>query len=174
MTNRMKRAALTPLEVYYHQFAVLSTAHGLPPVPPVPRPRRYRYPTFEGQLPCQLTSIKIDETKLATRQMLSEPVTGPTKHRPSMICRFGSCRSTKLKTFGCIVAFWSHIVNQHQDTDHHIRLEEIQKSAQSWWEYWNLHSKGGKRGNPTLAKIEEAQEEGFSWSSISSWSLRWG
>ncbi|KAL8942297.1 MAG: hypothetical protein Q9216_001741 [Gyalolechia sp. 2 TL-2023] len=168
----MQRAALTSLEIYYHQFAVLSRAYGLPELVPVLRPRRYMYPTFESQLPCQYLSIGPDPAELVHEEAHTELSMSPKKHRPNLTCKF--CVRGNIKTFASIIGLWSHIVNIHQDVDNSIRLEEIQQSALSWWTYWDLHSRGGKRENPTLTKLEEAQAPSFGWNIVMNWSLRFG
>ena len=162
-----QHAALTPLEIYYHQFAELSQANGLPPPVAPTRPWRYPYPTFESSLPCQFPSVAVRQADL-----VSKPPTGRLSHRPDLMCRY--CVGSNLKTFASIIGFWSHIVNKHQGVDNLVRLQKIQESAAQWLRYWELHSYGGKRDNPTLAKVLQTQGEGFCWSDVLDWSLRWG
>ncbi|KAL8762042.1 MAG: hypothetical protein Q9184_001889 [Pyrenodesmia sp. 2 TL-2023] len=168
----MQRAAITALEAYYHQFAVLSKAYGLPSISPIPRPRRYIYPTFESHIPCQYSSIAVDETQLVSEQLRPELFAADTQHRPDLTCTF--CVLTSIKSFASIMGLWSHIVYLHQDIDNAIRLEVIRDSALGWSIYWELYSRGGKRTNETLAKIEEAQRADFSWTNVMNWKLRWG
>ncbi|KAI4150984.1 MAG: hypothetical protein LQ341_001000 [Variospora aurantia] len=154
----MQHAALTSIERYHIQFAVLRQAHGLPANPRIARPRRYVYPTFETQLPCLFPAIEADAAQSVSAHQYIE--------------RF--CVTAGVKVYASIVSLWSCIVNKHQDVDNAVRLEEIQRTALAWSDYWNLHSEGGKRTNATLTKLEEAQQPGFDWSTVMRWSLRWG
>ncbi|KAL8819220.1 MAG: hypothetical protein Q9223_002302 [Gallowayella weberi] len=170
--NTKQRAAVTALEAYYHQFAVLSKAHGFPPLPYINRPRRYPFPTIEAHLPSQFSTINLEKAKLASKEMLDECTTNAKKYRPDLTCSF--CVATSLKTYATIIGLWAHIINVHQDIENKNRVEEIRRCAGLWYTYWQLHSKGGKRTNPTLVKLEEAQAEDFCWSDVLNWHVRWG
>ncbi|KAI4273745.1 MAG: hypothetical protein LQ337_004417 [Flavoplaca oasis] len=171
-TDIDQRAAVTALEACYHQFAVLSKAYGFPPLPYINRPRRYPFPTIEAHLPNQFSSISLDEARLVSKTLLEESAAGGKQYRPDLTCNF--CVATNLKTYATIVGLWAHIINVHQDVDNSDRFEEIRRCAGLWYNYWQLHSKGGKRTNPTLVKLKEAQAEDFSWSDVLNWHLRWG
>ncbi|KAI4237104.1 MAG: hypothetical protein LQ349_002109 [Xanthoria aureola] len=101
---------------------------------------------------------------------------GCTAHNPSPMhdadftCTY--C-TPHFQTFASIIGLWSHIVNRHQDVDNSVRLEKIKQTAAVWSEYWRCFSKGGKRNYPTLSKVNEAQEESFSWTDVMKWRLRW-
>ncbi|KAL9042298.1 MAG: hypothetical protein Q9180_000694 [Flavoplaca navasiana] len=159
----MQRAAISALEAYYHQFAALRQAHGLSPMHEISKPQRYPYPTFEYRLPCRYSSIRFDAAEL-----VSSP--SAVDHLPDFTCKY--C-SPQLKTFASIIGLWSHIINRHQEVGNGPRLEEIRRTASLWWDYWKAYSKGGKWNHPTLKKLEETQEEGFSWTNVMNWSLRW-
>ncbi|KAL8668255.1 MAG: hypothetical protein Q9202_000233 [Teloschistes flavicans] len=158
----MQHAAITALEAYYHQFTVLSHAYRLPPPPPTVRPRRYPYPTFEPQLPCQFDSVSIDEDHI-----ISNPSCDSTSQRPNLTCQL--CSASGLKTFASIIGYWSHIVNKHQAVSNDLRCHEIRSSASQWREYWETHSRGGKRNNPTLAKLKQTQQADFCWMDVMEW-----
>ncbi|KAL8649549.1 MAG: hypothetical protein Q9226_005533 [Calogaya cf. arnoldii] len=160
----MQRAALTALEACYHQFAVLRKAYGLPPHHEILRPQRYPYRTFEYRIPGQYSSIRVEAAHLVTK------LPGDADHLPDFTCTY--C-TPHFQTFASIIGLWSHIVNRHQEVDNSVRLEKIKQTAVVWTDYWSNFSKGGKRNYPTLAKVEEAQGEGFSWTHVMSWRLRW-
>ena len=163
--NSNQHAALISSESYRHQFQILAEVNGLPPPKPLPRPRRYPYPTFESLLPSQYPAVAINRNELVFGSS-----TSVKEGRPNLICDF--CSSVRLKSYASIVGLWAHMVHEHQEVDNADRLHEIKRTAMLWWNYWKSCSEGGKRHNLTLAKLEQTQQLGFSWTDVMKWSLR--
>jgi len=88
--------------------------------------------------------------------------------RPDLVCAF--CESTT--TFAGIINLWTHFVQKHNDVQDTKRLSEIRRTATMWIEYWKNYSDGGKRGNATMAKLQQIGQEGYSWSDVEAWGLR--
>ena len=148
------------------QFAVLRLANGLPPSPPISRPRRYQYPTFESQLPCRrFSAVTVDPTSLVTGESASQD-----SKKPSLACPY--CK--KATFLASIVAHWAYIVHAHPKVDQQIRLDEIRRSGAVWSIYWDECSDGGKGGNETQRKLEELRNEDFVWNNVLAWNLRLG
>ncbi|KAL9042665.1 MAG: hypothetical protein Q9180_000434 [Flavoplaca navasiana] len=163
----MQNAATTALEIHYQQFTVLSMANDLPlPVPPT-KPFRYPYPTFEGRLPCRFPSLIVGPADL-----VNKPTSEKITQRPTLRCDF--CTQDVLRNFATIHGFWCHIVNKHQGVENDVRLAVVRESASRWRRYWEIYSGGGKRANSTSLKLEQTTHEGFCWSDVLAWSLRWG
>lgn len=80
----MQHAALTTIEAYYIQFAVLRQAKGLP-AESIPRPRIYLYPTLESQLPCSFPAITVSSDDLV------EALPAKKEGRPDLLCAFSPC-----------------------------------------------------------------------------------
>ena len=76
----------------------------------------------------------------------------------------------RIKAYASIIGLWAHLVNKHQDVDNEERLREVIHSATLWLEYWRDYSEGGKN-NPTMAKLVQTQQEGFTWSDVLRWNL---
>lgn len=159
-----QQASLIPLEVYAIQFDVLRQAKGEPAVQFWQKPRRFVYNTFESQLPCIFPSVNVDGEELVGN------TPGEELLRPRLLCNL--CLGNHIKSFAGIVGFWAHIVHRHQNVDDTFRLAEVQRTAALWHAYWANWSWGGKRGNPTMAKLEQAQRDGFSWNNVLEWDLR--
>ncbi|KAL8657101.1 MAG: hypothetical protein Q9226_002253 [Calogaya cf. arnoldii] len=152
----MQHAALTRLETYYIQFAVLRQAHGHPPSPAISRPRRFLYPTFESVVPSAMfPSVTVDENAWIS----NPPTTVTNNERPEMICIY--CTEDRLKTYSTIIGYWTHIVKVHQEVANDTRLAEIISSGTRWSKYWELSSHSGKRGNLTIAKLRQTRLDGF-------------
>ena len=130
---------------------------------PIPRPRRYEYPTFESQLPCSFPAVKIDADDLA-----DEVLPAKKEGRPDLLCAF----CPRIKGYASITGFWAHLVNKHRDVDDQRRLEEICRAGSLWRTYWERYSDGGKYGNPTMAKLRQIEQEGFGWQQVLDWGLR--
>lgn len=90
--------------------------------------------------------------------------------RPELVCKF--CIPDRVKPFASIVGLWGHLVHKHQGVGDQERLEEVQRTAALWREYWHYYSDGGKRGNPTWAKLEQTRQDGFTWNDVLCWELR--
>lgn len=157
----VQHAALTTKEAYHIQFAVLRQARGLPPIQLKPHKRRYMFPTFESGLPCSFPAIAPDPTMLDTAPVKSSDTT-----RPKLMCSY----CTRFKPFASIHAFWVHIVGRHEDVPNETRLQTIRESANLWRQYWSTQS-GGKRGNRTLERLDQIEEEGFCWRHVEEWQL---
>jgi hypothetical protein len=97
--------------------------------------------------------------------------------KPELSCIF----CDRIKAFSSIIALWSHFVHQHSKSSNrpyakvilgqHL-LGEIRRTALLWREYWLHYSNGGKRGNPTMAKLDQVAREDFTWATVLSWNLR--
>ena len=144
---------------------MLRQAKGLPPSQPIPRPRRYQYPTFESTLPCNFSAVKLD-----TADLVSEVPPATKFGKPDLVCKL--CVSTHIKAYASLIGYWTHLVHKHQDADVDERLEEVRQTAKTWGVYWENHSDGGKRGNPTMAKIQRTQDADFAWTDVLGWGLR--
>lgn len=160
----MQHAALTSREAYYVQFAVLRQAKGIPSAPPIRRPRRYLYPTFESQHSSPyFPAITVD-----SKDLVQEAQSTKKEGRPDLICGFCPC----IKTYASITAYWGHLVNKHRDINSEARLREVYRTATLWRTYWKEYSDGGKYGNPTMVKLLQIEEEGFGWQQVLDWGLR--
>jgi hypothetical protein len=173
----MQHAALTTFETYLIQFFVVLTAKGQAPLAPPPRPRWHPFPTFEYKLP--LTFRQVDPAvALLVEEMASEVKPGNHQGKPELKCRFCS----RIKAFKSIIALWSHFVHQHYDregdnvwsqvvVEEQYLLEEVRRTAHLWRSYWQ-HSDGGKRRDPTMIKLRQVEQEGFTWRTVLDWELR--
>lgn len=104
------------------------------------------------------------------RELRTNHPTIDEKRRPDLTCQF--CIPDRLKTHATVIGHWGHIVNEHQEVANNARLAQIIRSALLWAIYWDLNPPGGKRNNPTLLKIEQTQQQGFSWLDVIAWSIR--
>lgn len=111
-TNYSQHAALTARETYYIQSWILCQAKGIPLPQPIPRPRRYLYPTLESQLPCSFPAITVDPDNLI------EALPAKKEGRPDLLCAF----CPHIKAYASITGFWSHVVNKHSDIQDQERL----------------------------------------------------
>lgn len=71
-----------------------------------------------------------------------------------------------------ITGLWAHTYHHHKDVSEDFKLQEIQVSGARWIVYWKQYSDGGRQNNPTMAKLEQAQQQNFHWSIVVSWNLR--
>ena len=161
----MQHAALTTREAYYIQFAVLRQAKGLP-TQSVPRPRRYLYPTLESQVP----SSSFPAIIVSPDNLVEEVLPAKKEGRPDLLCAFCPC----IKAYASITGFWSHVVNKHKEINDEQRLKEVLRGAALWRQYWDQCSDGGKYANPTMAKLEQIEQQGesFGWQQVLNWGLR--
>jgi len=130
-----------------------------------PRPRWYKYPTFEGRLPCIFPAVNV-----RPQDLVRSDRSATTTERPKLICDF--CVTSHIKAFASIAAFWAHLVHQHQATPDPDRLCEVRRTASLWKTYWDLYSQGGKRDNPTMARLKQALQSEFCWKDVLEWGLR--
>jgi hypothetical protein len=83
--------------------------------------------------------------------------------KPELKCQFCS----RTKAFKSIIALWSHFVHQYHKRqnstwirivvgEQHL-LEEIRRIAGVWRTYWREYSDGGKRRDPTMLKLIQAE-----------------
>lgn len=161
----LQHAALTTFEVFRIQLFVLRSALGVEQPRPLPRPRYYKYPTHETQLPikARLSAIKFDERDLATN-----PMTVKKYGKPDLICVFCTC----LKAFSSIINLWSHYIRQHDAVSNDERLAEVKRTAALWDTYWTDHSEGGKN-SPTKTKLRQVLAgNDFAWEDVLDWGLR--
>ena len=155
---------MSTLETCYIQFSVFRQAKGLPALPPVPRPRRYIYPTFETSLPSHaFPALHVDAAEL-----VPDGAHGLKPGKPDLCCKF----CVEIKAYGSIVGLWSHLINKHGAIDKEERLSEIRRTALLWRTYWNEYSDGGKYGNPTQSKLDQTEKEGFGWEDVVAWNIR--
>ncbi|MDI1490065.1 MAG: hypothetical protein OHK93_001264 [Ramalina farinacea] len=163
----MQHASLTSTEAYYIQFAVLRQARELDPLPRTPRPRRYSFPTFESALPSSFSAITVESNML-----LKVPKEKACPARPVFICHF--CPQAKSRH--SVYAFWSHIIHKHDNVAGGEKVQAIRQSAFQWRQYWDEHSKGGKKDNRTMEKLLQIEREGnnFSWGHVQGWDLSRG
>lgn len=159
----MQHAALTTRETYYIQFAVLRQAKHMPSTLPIPRPRRYQYPTLESQLPGSFPAITIDPDDL-----VEETLPAKKEGRPDLLCPF----CPHIKAYATPTAYWAHLVHKHKDVDDQSRLGEVRRTGRLWREYWDQYSDGGKYNNPTMAKLLQIEGEEFCWQNVLDWNLR--
>lgn len=124
------------------------------------------YPTLEFQLPCTFPAVTVEAHDLVRRSPSEKLI-----ERFKLICRF--CADFSIKGFASIIGFWAHLVHQHQVVDNQERLGEVQRTALLWKTYWDLYSPGGKKGNPTLVKLNQVLQLGFTWHQVLEWSLRY-
>lgn len=157
-----KHAALTTFEVYSLQFAVLRKARGLEPAPTPDRPSVYRFPTFETELPCSFHAVAVRPEDLTSE------VPPAAAGKPDLSCKF--CQRARF--YQSIVAFWSHLIHKHDEISSEDRLNEIKAAARLWRTYWDKHSDGGKNGNATAVKLQQAVQQDFSWQTALEWKLR--
>ena len=161
--NFLQHAALTSREAYYIQFAVLRQAKGIPAAPPIPRPRRFLYPTLESQLPSSFPAVTVDPNDL-----VQEAQSAKKEGRPDLLYAF----CPFVKAYASITAYWGHLVNKHGEINDETRLEEVHRTAALWRAYWEEYSDGGKYGNPTMAKLLQLKQEDFGWQQVEDWGLR--
>jgi hypothetical protein len=117
---------------------------------------------------------------LESEQLVAQPGSPSKEGKPELKCTFCS----RIKSFKSVTALWSHFVHQHYDSGHseaspygrvvveieHL-LEEIRRTAHLWHIYWEEFSDGGKQRNPTMMKLKQVVEEGFSWDIVLGWNL---
>lgn len=171
----LQHAALTTYEVLLIQFSVLRTAKGITPIPAPPRPRWHNYATFEFQLPlmfCREGSIITADPRTLVNQLM--PIDQHPK--PELICAF----CCGIKAFKSIIALWCHFVHWHvADMESHAKvvvgndrlLDEVRRTASLWRTFWDGHSTGGRKRNPTSEKLTQVAGEHFSWDTVLSWGL---
>ena len=164
LTRYLKHEALTAREVYYIQFVVLRKAKGISPTLPIPRPRRYLYPTLESQLPCSFPAVAINPDDLVE----TLPLPAKKEGRPDLLCAF----CLHIKAYASVLAYWGHLVHKHKDINDQARLEEVCRTASLWQTYWDKYSDGGKHGNQTMVKLQQIEQEGFRWQQVLDWGLR--
>ena len=123
----MQHAALTDMETYMIQFAVISMVKGLPPLTmSPPMPADHPFPTFEYRLPLPFgDSIKVDTTHLTKPGSQSLSL---STRAPSLICNFCS----RVHTYKRPTALWIHIRDKHDIEDKNERLEEIKSIGARW------------------------------------------
>ncbi|KAI4237115.1 MAG: hypothetical protein LQ349_002098 [Xanthoria aureola] len=160
----LQHAALTTNEAFSIQFDVLRRARGISPDPtPLTRPRRHRWSTFEGYLPCRYPAIKVDPDNLALDRPASRRIPG----KPDLICMF--CK--KIKAFDSAAGYWGHLVHKHDGIDTSNRLDEIRRTAAQWKVYFDIQD-GGKGGRVMKYRLEELMQDGFDWDAVLAWGLR--
>jgi len=78
---------------------------------------------------------------------------------------------TGIKGFQSVVALWSHFVHWHADdaeADPKIivskdsLLGEVHRTTSLWCTFWDDYAKGGRKRNPTSAKLDQIAEDAFS------------
>jgi hypothetical protein len=114
---------------------------------------------------------------LDPQHLVSEAVSTGKNGKPELCCIF--CE--RIKPFSSIIALWSHFVHQHYEPKNRayakkieeVRLlEEIRRTAYLWQTYWLRYSDGGKKANPTMAKLNQVVSGDFTWNSVLDWNLR--
>jgi hypothetical protein len=176
----LQQAALTTFEMYLVQFSVWRAANGMSPITAPPTPRWHPYPTFEFGLPLSFCQPDSSMT-LRPEHLVAHPESVSLEGKPDLTCAF----CPRIKSFKSVIALWSHFVHQHHDSTHsRIRpsskvvvatdrlLKRIRQTAALWSTYWQRFSDGGKHRNPTMLKLKQVAEEGFSWETVLSWDLR--
>jgi hypothetical protein len=174
----LQHAVLTTFETLLIQFFVLLLALGLPLLAQPPRPRWHTYPTFEFQLPLKFCegvkcAVAVDSMSLVNETPVRK------EGKPDLICRF----CTHIKSFQSLIAMWSHFVHEHVETgggdayakiiveEAHL-LQEICRTACLWREYWEKHSDGCKKRDPTMLKINQTLASDFTWETVLDWKLQ--
>lgn len=172
----MQHASLTTFESFLIQFSVLRQARDLPAAPPPLQPRWHQYKTFQYQLPLQLATspsiVTADPNDLVN-------FGNKASQRPELCCKF--CRG--VKSHKSIIGLWSHLVHKHYSKDkrdyaievpiaEELLLQEIYRTANLWKEYWQDNCYGVKNTNPTMAKLQEVAQDGFTWDAVLAWKLR--
>lgn len=130
----------------------------------MPRPRRWRYDTFETQFPCIFPSVRIEPNLLSGQAL-------PTRKegKPEITCKF--CE--RIRGWQGVIGFWTHLVKAHKDNvSTEARLAEVRRTADLWRTYWTKYSDGGKKDNPTMAKLRQIEDPAFSWQDVLDWDLR--
>lgn len=61
----------------------------------------------------------------------------------------------------------------HKDASEDARLAEVMRTADLWRTYWVKYSDGGKRDNPTMAKLRQMEDPAFGWQDVLDWHLRY-
>ena len=134
-------------------------------VPPVPRPRRWRYATYETQLPCIFPAIRVQPDRL-----VAEASSARKEGKPEITCKF--CE--RIRGWQSVIGFWTHLVNAHkEDVPEDARLAEVIRTADLWKTYWARYSDGGKRDNPTMKKLRQMENPAFGWQDVLDWNLRY-
>ncbi|KAL8782339.1 MAG: hypothetical protein Q9213_005460 [Squamulea squamosa] len=160
----LQHAALATNEVYSIQFDVLRQARRLPTdLNPFRRPRRHQFSTFEGYLPCRFTAVKVHPDDLE----FDCPVSRRKSCKPDLFCKF--CK--RIRAFDSLAGFWGHVVHKHDGIEIPKRLEEIRRTATEWRIY-SEQQEGGKKGQSTLKRIEQALRADFDWEIVLAWELR--
>ena len=126
------------------------------------KPRIYRYPTLETQLPCSFETVTV-----RPEDLISDVRPSRKEGKPELNCSF----CTHDRFYQSIAAFWSHIVYKHEDISPTDRLNEVRRTAELWRVYWQSHSDGGKCGNLTAGRLAQALQSGFSWQDVEGWYL---
>jgi len=166
----MQHAALTIFETFFVQFYVSCLANDIAPPPPPQRPRWHPYSTFEYRLSLKFcrknhnSAVTLNEEELLI--LLRE------QRKPELSCQF--CPS--IKSFKSIIGLWSHLAHKHYVTGHESRgevvvddgrlLDEVRRTAEIRRKHWKTSSDSGKKGNPTMAKLNEIMKEDFSWDAV--------
>ena len=133
--------------------------------PPVPRPRRYQYATYETQLPCIFPSVRVQPELLVT-----EASSVRKEGKPEITCKF--CE--RVRGWQGVAGFWTHLVKMHKDNiPEDARLAEVKRTADLWRTYWVRYSDGGKRDNPTMIKLRQMEDPAFCWQDVLNWNLRY-
>lgn len=109
---------------------------------------------------CNVPFTKVDNPAIVNIDLLSDKA-----QKPDLICIY----CTRIKSFKSTVALWGHLVHKHEHKPG--RLQEIVWSANLWHGYW-ASGNGAKRGDPTMAKLDQSLQEDFTWQTILDWNLR--
>lgn len=63
-------------------------------------------------------------------------------------------------------------MKMHREVSPDERLAEMIRTGDLWRIYWVNYSDGGKRDNPTMAKLRQMQDPAFGWQDVLDWDLR--
>ncbi|KAI1455683.1 hypothetical protein F4805DRAFT_459516 [Annulohypoxylon moriforme] len=161
----MQHASLTTFEKCSIQASIFRQVYGLPPPLPPRRPPWHRFPTFEFRLPLQfvqgLTAVRFDPA-YGTRQQI-----GPRPDHPGLVCSF----CVRIKSFGGIVALWTHVVRKHRDIPGERKADEVRRTANVWAAYQKAKGNAGSHGDPTSTRLNQVAQHGFSWETVQMWGL---
>ncbi|KAL8854852.1 MAG: hypothetical protein Q9221_000358 [Calogaya cf. arnoldii] len=159
----LQHAVLTTFEAYSVQNDFLCMAIGEERPARLPKPRYYKYPTFETRLPTRFSAMKVDPSEL-----VSERKSLKKEGKPDLICSL--CAS--LKAYKGPINLWSHLIRKHGDDDTDKLVAEVIRTAALWDEYWTYHSEGGKKSLPNHAKVQQALSDEFTWQDVLDWDIR--
>lgn len=143
---------------------MLRQAKGLEAAPPVPRPRRFRYATYETQLPCVFPAIRVQSYFL-----IGQATSARKEGKPELTCTF--CE--RIQGWQGVIGLWTHLVQTHKDVSTDARFAEIMRTGDLWRAYWLKYSDGGKRDNPTMSKLRQMEDPAFCWQDVLDWNLRY-